>query len=133
MLKNRKGKGRGDADPQAVCLYHAVYAHEDFDASAQILWKLLLGAQKQYPGKPRRLFMDIDGHRDATGRFDHDMRELQIDFIGKHLRHYFTSVSMPLFQWENPKPQIDAPEVDLRITEDHPDMTPGSMRLLKGD
>jgi len=40
---------------------------------------LVYVAEKKEPGKPRILYLDIDGHRNAQGRFDADMRSSKRD------------------------------------------------------
>lgn len=40
---------------------------------------LVYAAEKKEPGKPRTLYLDIDGHRNAQGRFDADMRSSKRD------------------------------------------------------
>lgn len=64
----------------AIALYHVIYQHEGFDAAAQMLFKLVQDAQQRFPGKRRKLFLDIEGHRNSNGGFDADMVELQERF-----------------------------------------------------
>ena len=45
----------------------------------RILVSLVYAAEKKEPGKPRTLYLDIDGHRNAQGRFDADMRSSKRD------------------------------------------------------
>ena len=82
-----------------------VYEHEDFKTSANILVKLLQNTQKQFPNYKRYLYLDIEGHRNKNGGFDHDMYELQKDFALGLLMQFFTEIHMPLIGVKNPKLQ----------------------------
>jgi hypothetical protein len=68
-------------DDRGVALYHVVLPHEGFEESARALFRLVHRAQETKPGQRRMLFLDIEGHRQADGRFDADMYELQHDFL----------------------------------------------------
>lgn len=52
---------------------------ENFEKAAKDLVSLVYAAEKKEPGKPRTLYLDIDGHRNAQGRFDADMRSSKRD------------------------------------------------------
>ena len=60
-------------DQAGVALYHRVMRW------AKDLVSLVYAAEKKEPGKPRTLYLDIDGHRNAQGRFDADMRSSKRD------------------------------------------------------
>lgn len=62
-----------------VALYHRVMRRENFEKAAKDLVSLVYAAEKKEPGKPRTLYLDIDGHRNAQGRFDADMRSSKRD------------------------------------------------------
>ncbi|KAF6578390.1 HNH endonuclease [Paenibacillus sp. EKM212P] len=107
---------------KGIAIYHVVYEHEDFKTSASILIKLLQNAQKRFPNYKRHLYLDIEGHRNKKGGFDHDMRELQKDFSLGFLMQYFTSIHMPLVSVENNKLQInDVPE-EINIISDEKEL-----------
>ena len=55
-------------DQAGVALYHRVMRWENFEKAAKDLVSLVYAAEKKEPGKPRTLYLDIDG------RFDADMR-----------------------------------------------------------
>lgn len=83
MFKMKKNlQSKLESDDRAVAIYHVVYSHEGFEESAQILFKLVQRAQRVMPGKPRQLYLDIEGHRNSEGGFDADMLELQTVFLG---------------------------------------------------
>jgi hypothetical protein len=63
-----------------VDIYHVVFVLEDFDQTVFHLLLLIQRAQRNYPGQKRNLYLDIEGHRNASGGFDNDMLELQKEF-----------------------------------------------------
>ncbi|KOP65560.1 HNH endonuclease [Bacillus sp. FJAT-18019] len=96
---------------KGVGIYHLVYEHEDFETSATILMKLLTNVQKDSPNQKRYLYLDIEGHKNSLGGYDHDMFELQNDFALGYLLQFFTRIHMPLISVENNKLQRnDVPE-----------------------
>ena len=66
-------------DQAGVALYHRVMRWENFEKAAKDLVSLVYVAEKKEPGKPRILYLDIDGHRNAQGRYDEDMRSSKRD------------------------------------------------------
>ncbi len=105
------GRSRVEAGDQAVAIYHVVYSHEDFNHAAQALFELVQKAQRLRPGQQRKLFLDIDGHRNSQGGFDADMLELQQEFLIGFLGHFLSEIHGPLVSVKNPKPQDnDVPE-----------------------
>ena len=70
---------------RAVAIYHVIYEHEGFDVAAQALFRLVQQAQTTCPGKKRKVFLDINGHRDIQGGFDAEMVELQRGFLCRFL------------------------------------------------
>lgn len=117
-----EGNGRSRVEPgdEAVAIYHVVYAHEGFEESAQALFKLIQDAQRLQPGKRRKLFLDIEGHRTSEGGFDSDMYELQQKFLLGFLGQFLSEVHAPLISLKNPKPQSDDIPPAL-IIQDKPD------------
>ncbi len=106
----KRASGSGNQVRMAV-MYHCVYGHEDFNTSANILFKLVRNMEKQMPGRPRALYLDIEGHRNEAGGFDDDMFELQCGFILDFLLPYLTVVCMPLGKYKSGRPQEnDLPE-----------------------
>jgi hypothetical protein len=67
------------------------------------------------PGGRRMLFLDIEGHREADGRFDADMRELQHDFLLGVLAPFLTEAHCPLVTLRNPRHQDNDIPQDLII------------------
>ena len=94
-----------------VALYHRVLRRENFEKAAKDLVSLVYAAEKKEPGKPRTLYLDIDGHRNAQGGFDADMLELQKEFGLRFLLPFLTEVHFPLISAKNKNPQRnDVPE-----------------------
>ncbi len=90
---------------KSVILYHAVFDNEDFAQSANHIHKLLLTAQKNEPNKRRRFYLDIDGHKNKDGGYDHDMFELQRNFLLSFLIEYFTEINLPFGKFVNKNAQ----------------------------
>jgi hypothetical protein len=88
-----------------VSIYHVVAPEDDFDAAAQGIFERLREAQQRYPDWPRVLYLDVDGHLDALGRFEPDFVELQQEFLIASLGPFFTALDMPLVSVLNPEPQ----------------------------
>lgn len=103
MEQRQKSKIEAGAD--AVALYHVIYKHEGFEESAQNLFKLVQQAQRLSPGKKRKLYLDIEGHRVEEGGFDADMLELQKEFLLGFLSPYLSEIHCPLVDETNLKPQ----------------------------
>lgn len=104
-----------------VVLYHCVFPEEDFDTSAKTIFELIRWAQEQFPGHPRHLYLDIDGHRNNKGGYDHDMHELQRHFILGFMLKYLCKAFLPLVAVENNKLQRnDIAEALLVQSSDKP-------------
>jgi hypothetical protein len=88
-----------------ISLYHLIFEDEGFNDSASHIHRLLKSSQDNHPNQERLLFLDIDGHRNEEGGFDHDMFELQENFLLGFLAPYFTEVYMPLATFKNDKLQ----------------------------
>ena len=102
---------------RAVAIYHVVHEHEGFVESAQALFQSVQNAQRLKPGEPRKLFLDIDGHRNEAGGFDADMLELQRNFLLEVLGPYVTEVHAPLLKAKNRNPQENVLPPKLIIGE----------------
>lgn len=95
-----------------VAIYHRVFAHETFEEAATKIFELIKKAQETMPGRGRFLYLDIDGHRNPVGGFDHDMLELQAEFMVGFLMPWLKQAVMPLADLANPKRQRnDLPEM----------------------
>ncbi len=90
-----------------MAIYHVIRKKEGFEKSANILYMLVKKAQEKCPNGKRMIYLDIEGHRNKKGGFDHDMFELQKHFILDFLMKYISEVSMPLGRFINEKEQIN--------------------------
>lgn len=99
---------------KGVGLYHEVWLNDTFDHAAKALFRIVRSAEDDYPGVPRLLYVDVHGHRDESGEFDDEIRQLD-EFVRTTLALYVTSYPMLLTgeQGENPQQRNDVPE---RIT-----------------
>ncbi len=88
-----------------VSLYHVVASHHTFEQAAQALFALVQEAQQRFPDWPRILYLEIDGHLDALGRFEGDMVELQQEFLFSAVAPFLTALDTPLVSALNPEKQ----------------------------
>ena len=100
---------------KGIAIQHTVFAEENFQKAARMIYKLIYTAQQNFPNQKRILYLDIEGHRNGAGGYDHDMMELQKDFILGFLMPYITAVHMPLISVENKKLQKNELVEDLAI------------------
>ena len=119
-----EGNGRSRVEPgdNSVAIYHVVYSHEDFNHAATTLFELVRQAERVKPGMKRKLFLDIEGHRNSEGGFDGDMFELQQEFLLGFLSQFLAEIHSPLVSVTNSQPQIDDIPERLDI-HDNPDKT----------
>lgn len=88
-----------------VALRHDVGAGEAFETAALAVFALLKDAEARFPGWPRALYLTIDGHLDALGRFDADMVELQQEFLFSVVGPFVAALATPLVSAVNPDRQ----------------------------
>lgn len=88
-----------------VSLYHIAAESETFETAAQALFTLVQEAQERFPDWPRILYLDIDGHLDALGRFEDDFVELQQEFLFSVVGPFVTALDTPLVSAINPERQ----------------------------
>ena len=98
-----------------IILYHRVMRRENFEKATRDLFDLLKTAQVKSPNIDRILYVDIDGHKNSKGGFDHDMFELQQDFGIGFLGKFFSEVHFPLIDFINPNPQCNDIPAGLSI------------------
>ena len=104
-------------EDRAVGLYNVVYAHETFEEAAKALFALVQNAEDKRLEKSRRLFLDIEGHRNEHGGFDDDMRELQQGFLTTFLSRYLSEILLRLCQLQNANPQDNVIPPELRMED----------------
>jgi hypothetical protein len=90
-----------------------VYENETFDDAAEMLLQMVRSAAEKFPGQPRHLYLDIDGHRNPAGGLDADMFELVTDYMG-FLSRWLTRFSTPLGKtFQTPRQYEDVPDYML--------------------
>lgn len=95
-------------------------ADETFEDTADILFQLVKNAAASQPDVRRHLFLDIEGHRNPAGGFDHDALELQKNFIVGYLGRWLSEVSMPLLAYVSKDGQHeDVPDNLVIMPGDH--------------
>ncbi|WP_425615751.1 HNH endonuclease [Anatilimnocola sp. NA78] len=77
-------------------IYHIIFSSDTFEDAAKSVGKLIIESQRQLPGMPRHLFVDIEGHLNSLGAFDHDMLEFQLKFILGAMMPFLASANVPL-------------------------------------
>jgi hypothetical protein len=113
MVKKDKKSIKED-DEKMIAIYHVVYENETFEDAANVIFSLVKDAQKKAPNLKRALYLDIDGHKNNNGGFDHDMYELQKGFILGFLFKFLYEVHIPLGGFQNKEQNNDIPD-DLKI------------------
>lgn len=104
---SRKGPESGKISEKGIAIYHEMKATEDFEETAERLFTMVRDAAHRFPGAPRKLLLDIEGHRNGLGAFDDDAYELQRHFVLGFLMPFLSGVSIPLLQATNNQPQRD--------------------------
>ncbi|MBP2052514.1 5-methylcytosine-specific restriction endonuclease McrA [Streptomyces griseochromogenes] len=98
-----------------MAIYHDMKVYENFERSARRIFECVQDAQRRSPGARRYLYLDVQGHRNEAGGYDHDAFELMQEFTLGFLGDYLTEIHTPLCHARNPKRQRnDLPDV-LRI------------------
>jgi hypothetical protein len=78
---------------------------ENFERSAYRLLEMVKDAQRRSPGAARTLWVEIHGHRNHLGGFDHDAFEIIAHFVPVFLSPYFTEYRTPWHLAKNTKKQ----------------------------
>lgn len=100
---------------KSIAIQHTVFAEENFQTAARMLYKLIYTAQQKFPNQKRVLYLDIEGHRNNAGGYDRDMLELQKEFMLDFLMPYISVAHLPLCSIENTKLQENELFEDLAI------------------
>lgn len=104
-----------------VAIYHVIEASDAFEQAAQDVFGALKDAQEKFPGWPRMLYLDIEGHQDVKHGFDDDFLEFQQEFFFSTMAPFLSAFELPLTgPLVNPEPQRDdlPDELVLRRPED---------------
>ena len=103
----------------SVSIYQIVQPGETFEVAAKVLFRLVLEAQAAYPGWPRTLYLDIEGHRTPDGDFDADFVEFQQELLFSAIAPFLTAFETPLTGGLiNPEPQRNDLPDELVVRED---------------
>ena len=79
-----------------VSVYYVVKSDTSFEQAAGETFGLVKRAQEEFPGWPRVLFVDIDGHDGEQAGFDADFYEFQQEFFFSTLAPFLTGFELPL-------------------------------------
>jgi hypothetical protein len=90
-----------------VSIYHVVEEDDGFEEAAHDLFDLLKESQERFPGWPRVLYLDIDGHVRDDDRLTEDMVELQQEFLIAAMGKFFTALALPIVAVVNPDEQVN--------------------------
>lgn len=92
--------------PAQIALYHVMFTDEGFDRTAEMLFTIVREAARAYPGRPRALFLDIEGLRPSPqAGYDHDAFEIMSSFVLGFLSPWLTEINTPLISARMTKPQ----------------------------
>ena len=87
---------------------HILYRVEPdttFEQAAADTFNLVLQAQKDYPGRARVLYLEINGHTGTQFGFDGDFFEFQQEYLQGFLGPFLSGLDLPLLSVFNPRPQ----------------------------
>ncbi|WP_229340905.1 HNH endonuclease [Streptomyces flavotricini] len=104
---SRSGTGTGTGTGKPIAIYHDMAVYEDFERAAQRIFLMVRSARLRFPGTPRILYLDVQGHRNAAGGYDGDALELMQEFTLGYLMPFLTEARTPLLHVANPRPQRD--------------------------
>ncbi|MFG1826448.1 HNH endonuclease [Microbispora bryophytorum] len=113
--KKRKAPPHPSRRPKKVALYHDMAVYENFERCAHRIFKVLQLAERTNPGTLRYLHLEIQGHRNDAGGFDHDSFEIMQHFLLEFLFPYLTEIATPLYRARNRHRQINELPEDLII------------------
>lgn len=99
--KSAPTKNATQKKEKSILLYHDMRVEEDFEMCARRIFEVVKSAAEKYPRKPRFLWLEVQGHRNDLGGFDHDSYELMSNFILKFLSPYLSEIRTPLVRLRN--------------------------------
>ena len=115
MTKKTRQQTRKKKPNMGVAIYHDMKVYENFERSALRIFECIRSSQAHSPGAPRRLYIDIQGHRNEAGGYDRDAFELMKDYALGFLMNYLTEIKTPLYSARNPGKQCNDIPDNLRI------------------
>ena len=90
---------------RGVVIYHRVFENEDFVTASTQIYELVRGTQRQFPNRRRVFYIEIDGHLNEEGGWDHDMWELQRYFLLGFMGQFLSEVHTPCWSVTNKRCQ----------------------------
>lgn len=115
-IKKQRGRQINNGE-KLVLIWHEMTIEEDFAKAASRIFQMLRNCQNRFPNKKRALHIDVQGHRNSEGGFDHDAFELIHHFALEYMSQYLTEVRTPLIHIINKRPQLSLPD-ELVITDE---------------
>ena len=79
-----------------VSIYCRVASDDTFDEAAKAVFSMVAQAQARYPDWPRTLYLEIEGHMDASGRLADGFIEFQQEFWFSVIAPFLTAFELPL-------------------------------------
>ncbi len=96
--------------------YHMIMPVDTFEVAARAIFSSVISMQKNYPNQERYIYIDIEGHKNKKGGFDHDMFELQSYFNLTVVLPYVTRIYSPLVSVQNKYPQVNHIPDEIEIS-----------------
>jgi hypothetical protein len=97
----------------SVAIYDVMLPDDTFEDTVEHFFQMVQQAQEnpETAGMRRRIYFDVEGHRNELDGFDHDAYEVMKEWMLGWLAPYVTEIHTPLYVVKNPRPQRnDLPE-----------------------
>ena len=82
-------------DDGSIAILHQVGQFDNFNDAATAVFAYLKQCEANFPGSPRHLFIEIEGHEGPQHGYDEDFFEFQQDFLLGALGPFFSSMHLP--------------------------------------
>ena len=106
------------AASKAIALYHVIRKSESLSSGSTHILGLIQKAQRDYPGRRRDLFLDIEGHCARDGDFSPETKAFIADIVMDFFGQFISRLHIVGLAIAPPGPQRD----------DIPDRTPDQGR-----
>lgn len=114
-MEKAEGKYKVQKKKEDIILRCNISLNENFEQAAKKIYRLIYEIGEREPNLKRALVVEIQGHRNEEGGYDHDMFELQYEFLLKCMLPFLHSLHIPLVSVTNAKPQKNLPTGELMI------------------
>ncbi|MEU1375568.1 HNH endonuclease signature motif containing protein [Streptomyces triculaminicus] len=111
----RKPRRHRSAGAKPIGLYHDMAVYENFERCAPRIFQVIHKAQKESPGTPRILYLDVQGHRNSENDYDRDAWELMYHLLPNVALPYLTELHTPLYSMKNPRRQDNQVPEEMRV------------------